>query len=459
MFIGGKMPPSTVHEPCSSVLPHPFERRIMNTVTIRIICFTLLNSLLLGSSQADTWPQLRGSKGHGVSTEKNLPTTWSAKQNILWTAKLPGRGNSSPAVTRKRIDITSQDANDDLWVISFDRKTGKQLKATKVGNGKLKASGPANLYASKHNAATPSPIADEENIWAFFGTGLLVCLDAKTHTQKWYRDLVEDHGEYNVTFGMASTPRLWGNLLYVACMSKDNSYLLALNKSNGLKLWRKRRSLTAKDDGPDAYSTPIIDTSFDRDLLLLSGSDHVNAYHLTTGQQEWISSGLKIESPYGRVIASPVPTEEGIVIATSANPGGGGKGQVIGIDTRGRGDLTSKRAWTFSKSTPDSSTPVALNGLVFMTTDSGIATCLSVKTGEKKWQKRISGGPFHAALVAGDNKVYFQGTKGICTVIKADDTGEVIAANKLPGTYFATPAISEGVIFLRSNGYLVAVGK
>jgi outer membrane protein assembly factor BamB len=318
-------------------------------------------------------------------------------------------------VTSKRVDLTTQDDKNGLWIISIDRKNGKVLKSTKVGTGSLVAPGPANLYASKHNAATPSPIADETNIWAFFGSGLLVCVNAQTHKVQWQHDMVAKFGKYNVTFGMASTPRVWGELLYVVCMSKGNSYVVAFNKTTGKEVWRKQRSLFAKDDGPDAYSSPVIDTSFDRDLLLIAGSDHVNAYDLLTGTQEWISDGLTIESPYGRVIASPVATEEGIVIATSANPADGGKGQVIAVDTRGRGDLSKRRAWTFLKSTPDSSTPVALGGLVFMTTDSGIATCLSVKTGEKKWQKRISGGPFHAALVAGDGKVYFQGSKGVCS--------------------------------------------
>jgi outer membrane protein assembly factor BamB len=434
------------------------KKQKQNLSTLSLICVSAILACS-GSGRADSWPQLRGDKGHGISKEKNLPSTWSAKKGILWTTKLSGRGNSSPAVTSKRVDITTQDESNGLWIVSVNRQNGKVLKATKVGSGKLVAAGPANLYASKHNAATPSPIADETNIWAFFGSGLLVCVDAQTHKVKWSHDMVSKFGNYKITFGMASSPRLWGDLLYVACMTKGNSYVVAFNKSTGSEVWRKQRSLLAKDDGPDAYSTPVIDTSFDRDLLLLAGSDHVNAYHLATGQQEWLSDGLKIESPYGRVIASPVPTEEGIVIATSANPGGGGKGQVIAVDTRGRGDLSKKRAWTFLKSTPDSSTPVALNGLVFMATDSGIATCLSIKTGEKKWQKRLPGGPFHAALVAGDGKVYFQSTTGICSVVKADDSGEILATNTLPGTFYATPAISDGVIFLRSYEHLIAVGK
>ncbi len=429
-------------------------------MTIRLHSLLILSLVVVlsagSSARADLWPQFRGATGDGVSKETNLPSKWSADSGVLWKTDLPGFGNSSPAVTEKHVVLTTQTKDDALWVLILDRATGKLTKEIKVGSGKLAAKGPANLYAHRHNPATPSPIAVGNRVWAFFGSGLLVCVDAASGDVVWQKDMVAEYGEYDITFGMGSTPRYWDGLLYVSCLTKGASYVVAFDAKNGKEKWKVDRRLPAKDDGPDAYSTPIIAGH----ELLISGSDHVNSYDLLTGKQLWVSNGLAIDSPYGRVIASPVATEEGIVIATSGNPGGGGKGRVIAVNALGeKGNVSNKRVWTQEKSSPDSSTPVAVNGLVFMLADAGILTCADVRSGEVKYTKRLGEGPYHASLVAADGKVYAQSTTGTCTVIKADDFGDVLAENKLEGQFFSTPAISNGVVYLRAYERLYAISK
>ncbi len=410
------------------------------------------------SALAEDWPQFRGATGSGISAEKNLPEEWSA-DSAIWVTPLTGRSNSSPAVTSKRIDLTTQKADHSLWVISLDRKSGKVLRSTKVGSGTLVAKGPKNLYGHRHNSATPSPAADEENTYAFFGTGILVCVEAASGEVKWKRDLVKDYGEYDITFGMGSSPRLWGDLVYVACMTKGASYVVAINKRTGETQWKTERTLPAKDDGPDSYSTPTILERKGRRQLLVSGSDHVDAYDLVKGKRVWFSSGLTIESPYGRIIASPVASA-GVVLATSGNPAGAGKGHMLAVRPTSEGDISAAgRLWTYPKTTPDSSTPIALNGRVYMAADNGVATCLDLMSGKMLWQKRLSKGPYHASLVAGDGKVYFLGIDGNCTVIaEGGEQAEVIATNQLSGTFYSTPAISEGKIYFRAYERMYAVG-
>jgi len=424
------------------------------------LSLTLLFFCLLFCVPAETaeWSQFLGPLGNGVSPETKLPTQWSTTKGILWTAPLEGQSNSSPAITSKRIDLTTQKKDKSLWVISIDRKTGKRLRETRVGSGTLAAKGPGNLYVHRHNAATPSPIADEDHIWAFFGTGLLVCLDAKSGQTVWQRDLVKDYGAYDITFGMGSSPRLWGDHIYIACMTKGVSYVVALNKLTGKQAWLSKRQLAAKDDGPDAYSTPSIFQQGQKSSLLVSGSDHITAYDLMTGKQNWISSGLTIDSPYGRVIASPV-SAEGVVIATSGNPGGGGLGHVLAIRGNGKGDISeSNRLWKMAKTTPDSSTPVCYQGNVYLVTDKGIASCADLKSGKLHWQKRLPQGPYHASLVAGGGQVYFLSIDGTCSVVAAGNTGKVLATNKLDGTFYASPAISGKTIYLRAYERLIAIG-
>jgi outer membrane protein assembly factor BamB len=425
------------------------------SLSLTVVLF--LTYTFLATAQADTWPQFRGAEGSGLSSESNLPTQWSTDKGVLWSTDLPGRANSSPAVTSKRIDLTTQHTDGSLVVLSIDRKAGKIIRQTKVGKGKLQAKGPGNLYAHRHNAATPSPIADEDNIWAFFGTGLLVCVEANTGEIKWQHDMVREYGAYNITFGMGSTPRLWGDLLFVSCLTKGPSYVVAFDKETGNEAWKSARRLPAKDDGPDAYSTPTIFQGKAGPQLLVSGSDHINSYGLSSGKQLWVSDGMAIDSPYGRIIASPVAAD-GIIVATSGNPAGAGKGRIIAIRDGGTGDISTKnRLWEYGKSTPDSSTPVAFGGKLYACADNGVATCLDLKAGKLLWTKRLGKGPYHASLVAGDGKVYFLGIEGECSVVEADSDGKVLATNELPGTFYATPAISDGVIYLRAYEKLYAV--
>jgi outer membrane protein assembly factor BamB len=93
-----------------------------------------------------------------------------------------------------------------------------------------------------------------------------------------------------------------------------------------------------------------------------------------------------------------------------------------------------------------------------MVRDDGIASCLDLNSGEVHWRKRLSGGIYRASVVAGDGKVYFLQREGLCTVIRAGPDGEILARNQLPGVFYATPAISDGVLYLHAYGRLYAVG-
>ena len=422
------------------------------------LCTVAVVLALTSQTMAGSWSQFRGANGDGVSSEKNLPVKWSANSGVKWSTPLPGRANSSPAVTSKRIDLTAQTEDKALWVISIDRMNGEILRSTKVGSGTLAAKGPKNLYANRHNAATPTPAADEERIYAFFGSGTLVCLNASTHKTVWRHDMNRKYGPYNITFGMGASPRLWGDLLIVSCMTKGPSYVVAFDKKTGREVWKSDRRFPAANDGPDAYSTPVIFKSGNTELLAVAGCDHINTY-TKNGKQVWYSSGLTIDSPYGRVIASPV-IADGVVVATSANPGGGGKGHILAVRDGGKGNISKSHfAWRYNQSTPDSSTPVSVGGLLFTCHDKGIVTCLDIKTGEFKWRKRVAEGPYFASVVAGDGKLYFQSTTGNVTVVSADEEGEILSTNKLKGNFFATPAIADQTIYLRAYERIYAIRK
>ncbi len=420
----------------------------------------LAGALTLCNLHAGTWPGFRGPTGVGIAWhEENLPVKWSANEGVRWRLALPGRGNSSPVVTKDRIYLTSQTKDKALWVIAIEKATGELLWKRQAGAGALAARGPENLWAHRHNPATSTPVASERRVFAFFGNGAFVCFD-KEGEKIWERDLVEDYGEYDITFGMGSSPRFWKGKIYQPCMTKGPSYVVALDSEDGKTLWRKNRRLPAEDDGPDAYSTPAIWRDKDDNAqLVVAGSDHVDAYNLETGEQIWVSAGLKINSPYGRVIASPAVSRETIV-QCSGNPGGGGLGLAIALRGGGRGDVTeSNRRWEFKQKSADGSTPVIYEGKVFWVRENGVGNCLNVRTGEVLWEERLARGPYFASVVAGDGKIYFLSVEGVCTVVKAGENFEKLSDNRLEGKFYATPAVSDGVLYLRSEDTLYAIAK
>ncbi|MGD9856234.1 MAG: PQQ-binding-like beta-propeller repeat protein [Planctomycetaceae bacterium] len=411
----------------------------------------LLFGSVITSASAENWPGFKGATGNGLSSEKHLPTKWSENENLLWKIDLPGRGASSPVVTSDRVYVTTHTDDLSLWVISIDRKDGRILWEKNIGQGELVGYGPPNLFRYRHNGATPTPSADEEHVWAYFGTGHLACLD-KSGEIVWQRDMAEEFGAYDLKFGMASSPRLWGNLLYVSCMHKGPSYVVAFDKKTGDEVWFAERNLPAVADGVDAYTTPAVLESDDGDQLVVVGADHLNAYDPLSGKQIWISAGLKVKSEYGRLNASPAIGDGVIVCAT--------RGECcITVRTGGKGDVTeTHRLWDFTNIS-DCPTPTIHNGIVYAPRDDGTGRAFDAKTGEVLWEKRLKGKEYRASPIVADDKVYLLSKEGICMVLAEGPKFKVLSENELPGDFYATPAISDGVIFLRSNNQLFAIGS
>ncbi|MFO1095783.1 MAG: PQQ-binding-like beta-propeller repeat protein [Planctomycetaceae bacterium] len=307
----------------------------------------LVAALLAGAggtfAAGGDWTGFRGPTGSCVSEEVNLPTVWNDSTNILWSTPLPGVGNSSPAVTKTRVYVTSCDeATQTVVLIALDRATGAVVWQHAFAHGKLIAYGPPSLYEYRHNPATPSPCADaDEHVFAFAGTGELVCMD-RDGAVVWQRNMVDDYGPYDLKFGMGSSPRLWGNKLIIAAVHKGPSYVVALNKDTGKELWLADRNYPALGDATDAYTSPmVLEQPGLPPQVIVSGCDHVDAYDLETGRRLWTSKGLELkDEEYSRIIASPA-VGDGMVVAASA------KAQhAVAMRTDGTGDVTeSHLAW------------------------------------------------------------------------------------------------------------------
>ena len=401
----------------------------------------------MGSVQGADWPCWRGPDNLGVSTEEHLPLHWSRDKNVAWTATLPGKGASSPVVVGDRVYVTTQTADTGLHVLAFDAAHGRLVWEREIGRGKLHTN-------PLHNMATPTPVATDQFVWAFFGTGDLACLDREGRVT-WQINLVRKHGTYKNNHGMGTSPMLLDGKLYLACMQQGPSYLAAVDARSGAEVWLKDRTLGPTDEAQDSYSSPIILRVGGAPELVLAGAEAVTAYAPTTGDLLWRYGGLKVPNPYGRTISGPT-AGEGVVIAVAS--GFQNQGYTLALKPEGHGDLPpERRLWTQRKFSPDCPTPLVYRGAVYLMRDDGIASCLDLQTGAARWQERLFTGNVKVSPVAGDGRVYFTSGQSECKVLKAGPTLEVLATNRLDEPTLATPALSHGRAYLRTEEHLYCV--
>jgi hypothetical protein len=430
----------------------------------------LLTISTLAVLQAEDWPQWRGARATGVSTEKNLPERWSATENIAWKAPIAGTGISTPVVSGGRIFVTSQvgsgvsrqgprlvqgadaaaageralrtAAKDDgqvsFVVEAFDRATGKRAREYR-----LAAEGTLPPVHDKHNLASPSPITDGELVFAWFGTGQIVALD-KAGKLVWRRHLGQEISPFTINWGHSSSPALFGDLLILLCDHEPASYLLAVDKRTGKERWKVDRG-----KGRSSYSTPLVVETSTGPELIVNSSERIDAYDPRTGAFLW-HTGEANRFP----IPSPV-LHDGILYASR----GYRSGPYMAIRPGGRGDVSSSHVlWNVPTGAPYVSSIVQYNGLIYMATDNGILSIADAKTGSRVWQGRVEG-VFSASPVAGDGKVYLLAESGETIVLRAGPGAEIIARNSIGERSLASMAISDGRLFIRTDEHLVAIGK
>ena len=423
----------------------------MNRASCLPVGVFTVSLVLIGAAHGTDWPGWRGADGNGVSSESVLPAEWSAEKNVVWSIDLPKWGNSSPCVVGDRVYVTSQTDDKSLHVIAIDREKGRIVWKRDVGKG-------AKKHHELHNMASPTCVAEKGRVWALFGTGDLLCLD-RTGKTLWRRNLEKDHGDYEILWGMASSPRVAGDRLFIVCMNGGPSYVLALDKMTGEKRWKTGRKFVCAGEGVDSYSSPILSRVGERVELVVAGAGHVDAYDLVTGKQRWISSGLSAPHDYGRTIASPT-AREGMLFAVSS--GYSGLGRVLALRMSGDvdGDVTkTHRAWTYPKYSPDCPSPLYYRGLLYVVRDNGIVSCLDGRSGVLCWRERLFRGDCKASPVAGDGKVYLTSVSGEVAVLKAGPDREIIARNRVAGRVTATPGLARGVVYLRTRDRLWAFGR
>ncbi|MBL8851646.1 MAG: PQQ-binding-like beta-propeller repeat protein [Planctomycetaceae bacterium] len=431
----------------------------------RVFVLPLIVAAVAGIAGAENWPQWRGPQGNGLSTEKGLPTTWSLTENLAWRVPMPGSGGATPVVWGDRIFVTSSDGNEDgaeLLLMCFSTD-GKELWRQTVAGGNK------NARTIEGNSASPSPATDGKHVWCFFGTGMLACYDVDGH-EVWKSDLQERYGEFDIQFGMSSTPVLDGDDLYLQLIhgTWGGPYKVAkvikLNALTGEEHWAVDRPSEATDECKHSYASAFMYDHNGMKFLLTHGADCTVAYDLDTGRELGRIGDLNGPTEFNknkydntlRFVASPA-LGDGVVVIPTAKAG---PLVAVNVNEELTGDVTHKPEavrWIYDKS-PDVSIPLILDGLVYVVMKPGQVFCVDMQTGEELYFERIHNAEHRASPVYADGHVYVCSRDGICTVLKAGRTFEVVAENDIGNEPItASPAISNGTIYLRSYDALYAI--
>jgi outer membrane protein assembly factor BamB len=403
-----------------------------------------------GLLRAENWPQWRGPRNDGVSSETGLPATWSRSENVCWRLPLPGPAGATPVVWNDRIFLTSSD-HEDLVLICANTQ-GERLWKRKV------SSGDRHVRGDEGNSASPSPVTDGKHVWTFMANGALACYDVDSQ-EAWHFNLQDRYGPFDIAFGLTSTPVLDGDRLYFQLIHSGGALVLALDKSTGKEIWKQRRPSDATAECLHSYASPMLYRSGKDEFLLTHGADYIVAHRLSDGEEIFRCGGMNPKGTYNqtlRFVASPVAVPGLIVVPSAKN------GPVLALNPRAKGDITESdqgHLWTRPDNTPDVPSPLVHDGLVYLCRENGVLICLDAKTGKEIYQKRMHSHRHRASPVYADGKVYCTARDGVVTVVKAGRKFEVLASNDLDEGISASPAISGGRIYLRTFDALYAIGN
>lgn len=395
---------------------------------------------------------------------------------MAWKVSLAGLGASSPIVWGDKVFVTSQTgtvpvqqgvkpqlARDDQDLASKENPIGGRNMQSAPSGGEVSliveafglsdgsrlwkysipATGEFPQLNEKHNLATPTPVTDGKTIYALFGNGQVVALgmDGKP---VWTRHLGKEYSPFLVSWGHGGSPALYGDTLIILCDHTPKSYLLALDKKTGKERWKADRGA-----GRVSHSTPFVVPGPKGDELIINSSERIDAYNPVSGELLWYAGSQR---------QTPVPTpvfHNGVIYLSR----GYRNSDFTAIRPGGIGDVSSSSIlWRTPSGASYVPSILYYDGLLYVTNEVGIVTCSDAKDGKQVWRKRL-GGIFFASPVAGDGKIYMIGETGEAYVLRAGREPVILTQNNLDDRFIASPAISNGRIFLRSDGTLFCISK
>lgn len=394
---------------------------------VRSVVFGLL-LCSVGSLFADDWPEFRGPDRQGRSSATGLPLTWSETENVAWKVPVPGLGWSSPSIVGRQIWMTTAtEEGRSLRAVCLDRDTGSLIHDIEL----FHHDDPGKIH-QKNSYASPTPLIEDGRVFVHFGSlgTAAVSTDGKI--------LWRTRFEYYHRHGPSGSPVLYGDLLIINCDGYDHQFIVAIQKETGKEVWRANRQAR------HSYATPLIITVDGQDQIISTTADRTIAYDPLTGKEIWW-----IEYDGYSLVPRPVYGNGLVIICSGYNTP-----LVYAVRPTGRGNVTETHvAWSLRRGAPHTPSPLMVGEELYLVTDRGVASCVNVLTGDVHWQKRL-GGDFSASPTFADGRIYFQSETGTTTVVAPGVKYEELARNQLDGRTFASYAIVDNAIFLRSDSHL-----
>jgi outer membrane protein assembly factor BamB len=422
------------------------------------------------------WPSFRGPDGTGVADGQQPPVTWDLKErkNVRWKTPIPGLGHSCPVVWGNRVFLTTaisgdkdpkirvgnygdvasvDDKTKHTWqVLCLDRDSGAILwtRTAYQGVPKIKR----HLKGSQANC---TPATDGTRVVACFGSEGLYCYDF-TGKLLWQRDLSTLDSSFAIDreyeWGFGNSPLIHEGLAILQCDLSRDSFIAAFDVQTGEKVWS-----TPRDEIP-SWSSPVIWRNARGVELVTNAAQYARGYDPKTGTELW-----RLAKKSEVTVPAPVCGKDLLFITSGNRP----IQPIFAIRPGARGDISLKEneesnayiAWSKMRGGPYMPTPILYGPYFYTCSNSGVLACYEAATGKEVYKQRISGGSdsYTASPVAADGRLYFASEQGQIRVVKAGPEFKLLAVNKLDDYVMATPAISNGSLFVRSQHFLMALGK
>jgi len=426
-----------------------FQNRSAWTIAVCFHCICFVYSI----AKADDWNGFRGTNGDGTTTETGFPTKWDKETNVKWAVPLPAPGNGSPIVIGDNVILLcAEDKGQKRSTMCFQRSDGTLKWKQTVEYDAVEETHKTNPYCPS------TPICNGKHIFVWHRSAGMHCYGLKGNLI-WSRDL----GKFDHIWGGGSSPVLFEDLVIQLCGPGERTFLVAMDQKTGETRWQTEiepgGSRSDKGRYVGSWATPMLTKVNGTPQLICPFHTRVVSYNPKTGDEINYILGLHREKS-DLCYASPV-FGDGYAVAM-----GGFQGPAFGFKLGGAGDITeSHRLWhTGETSNPQRiGSGVYVDGYVYMANadNAGSIECIDIKTGKQTWrQRRTDAGPHWASTIYADGHLFATGQRGTTTIFKADPTKfEVISTNKLDNTCNATPAFSNGELFIRTWEKLYCVSE